>query len=447
MKKKQYILLALIIYLWSCTQDSIDYDALLDEQLITAIENYSPDGSYQYYVLPSSNDFERIPQDPKNRLSPEKVELGKFLFYETGFSTEALKASGLNTYSCSTCHLPDQAFKPGRMQGIADGGQGFGQSGESRHMNDEYEEHELDIQAARPLSLINVAFVKNTFWNGQFGSGASNIGTEHLWSRREDTELNHLGFEAIETQNFEGLRVHRISVSQELVEAFGYKDLFDRSFPEYDVSERYSNTTAALAISAFIRTITASKGAFQDWLRGNTNAMTAKEKEGALLFFGKAKCSSCHYEKNLGSDEFHVLGVKDMDQHPEALNKNEDARRNLGRGGFTLREEDMYKFRVPGLYNVADSPFYFHGSSKKSLEEVIRYKAKALRENGRVSQLRMSEKLHKLELSDSEIDKLVLFLEKSLNDPDMERFGLHEVRSGMCTPNNDPISREELGCQ
>ena len=446
MNKLLYIAIFICLIITSCSDDVIDYDLELDQQLQEAMRHYSPENSHEFYILPSSDNLNSVPQDDKNKLIAGKVELGKFIFYETGFAGAALKESGEKSYSCASCHLPEEGFRPGRIQGIADGGIGFGLSGEERTINEDYQESELDIQGIRPLSLVNVAFVKNTFWNGQFGGGNVNEGTEHLWNDDHALERNHWGFEGIETQNFEGVEAHRISINLELIEKYGYKELFDQCFPEYDESERYSSLTASLAISSYIRTIISDRAPFQDWLKGNTNAMSFAEKEGALLFFGKAKCSSCHYEKNLGSSEFHVLGVKDMDQHPDAMNKNPDDPRNLGRGGFTKNPADNYKFKVPGLYNVSDSPFYFHGSSKESLEEVIRYKAKALRENSRVSQLKMSDKLHKLELTDSEIEKLVLFLEKSLRDPDLIRYETDYIKSGLCFPNNDSQSRLDLGC-
>lgn len=445
MSKKTKITLILVsLFFLQCSEDSIDYDQKLDDTLKEAISAHSPDASIDFYILPSQ--LSNIPQDNKNPLTRDKVNLGKHLFFETAFATESMKASSLQSYSCSTCHIPEAGFRPNRIQGIADGGLGFGLLGEGRTMQPDYEENELDIQAARPLSMVNVAFVKNTFWNGQFGHYGANHGTEDIWDVREDTELNHLGYEAIETQNIEGLKVHRFKYDKASVDQYGYTEMFDKAFPELPEEERYNNLPASFALSAYIRSIVASEAPFQDWLRGNENAMTRDEKEGAILFFGKANCANCHYEKNLGSDEFHALGVKDMDQHPEALNKDEGARRNLGRGGFTLDNNEMFCFKVPGLYNVSDSPFYFHGASMTNLEDVIRYKARALRENIRVSQLDISPKLKKIELSDKEIDQLVLFLSNSLRDPDLLRFKPESLPSGFCFPNNDPVSRIELGC-
>lgn len=428
----------------SCSKDATDYDAIIDQNLRDAIEKYSPDGTVSYYILPADNQLDLIPQDRSNILNAPKVELGKFLFYETGLAREAIHEEGLLSYSCASCHIPESGFRPDRIQGIADGGLGMGSE---RTMQNNYSENQLDIQGIRPLSLLNVAFVSNTFWNGQFGSGNVNIGTEHLWNEHDASALNELGFEAIETQNIEGLEVHRINLTREIADEYNYTDIIDECFNHIPPEERYSRFTASQAISAYIRTLISNQAPFQDWLNGNSAAMSNHEKEGAILFFGKAKCASCHYEKNLGSMEFHVLGAKDLDQHDEALNRNPDDLRNLGRGGFTANPEDMHAFKVPGLYNISDAAFYFHGSSKTSIEDVIYYKLNALRENPRVSQLRMSEKLHKITLDENEVYKLKLFLEKSLRDPDLTRYVPDHIKSGLCFPNNDEESRKILGCE
>ncbi len=435
-----------VLVFCSCAEDQINPNDQLDFNLERAISTYSPTNSSDFYILPDNSDLSKIPQDSRNQLSADKVKLGKFLFYETGIALDAKSSEGMGTYSCATCHIPEAGFRPGFLQGIADGGMGFGYSGEGRVMNDHYNEEDLDVQSARPLSLLNVAFVKNTSWNGKFGAGGVNVGTEHVWSNSEDTKRNNLGYEGLETQNLDGLFVHRMIVNKNLMEQFGYTDLFDSSFPDINPTWRYSNFTAAMAISAYLRTVISDEAPFQQWLKGDTYAMSEQEKEGALVFFGKGKCNSCHYDKNLGSSEFHALGVKDIDQHPGSFFKRPDDKRNLGRGGFTNEVADLYKFKVPGIYNASDTPFYFHGSSKESLEDVIRYKIKAEKENDRVPAEQVSKKLRKIDLTDEEIEKLVLFLSKSLRDPHLQRYKPDYIKSGNCFPNNDGISQEDLHC-
>lgn len=436
-----------IVLVLSCVNDQMPELVQLDAELQTLIESVPiTNGKMDYYIIPESEHLLDIPQDPKNKLTHAKVDLGKLLFFETAFSRGATKPEGIATYSCGSCHIPNAGFKPGYFQGIADGGEGFGVNGEDRRRSPAYIDSELDVQSARPLTMINVAYVTNTFWNGQFGANGVNEGTEHLWNEADGTALNELGFEAIETQNFEGLHTHRITYTRDLIEEFGYTEMFDAAFPELSEEDRYSNFGGSLALSAYIRTILATEAPFQKWLRGDQSALGHDEKQGGILFFGKANCSACHYKENLGSVEFHALGVNDMDQIPSYDTAPTD-KRNLGRGGFTLLEEDYYKFKVPGLYNIGDTPFFFHGASKRSLEDVVDYKNEARTENPRISQDRLSEKFFALNLSDEEKTYLVAFLEKALKDPNMDRYQPRNVLSGNCMPNNDYASKNDLGCE
>lgn len=435
-----------LILIFSCTKDQMPLEVEFDNQLREFVKNSSEDGSTSYYILPAEDDYANIPQDPKNPLTAAKVELGKLMFYDTGLAQDALNSSGLGTYSCGTCHIPQTGFYPGATQGIADGGVGFGVNGDSRLRNTEYREDEMDVQSARPLSLLNVAFVTNTFWNGQFGATEINEGTENVWDQREDTELNHLGFQGVETQNIEGLHVHRISINKPLLDQYGYTPLFDEAFADIAVEERYSSMTASLAYSAYIRTLFANKAPFQEWLKGDESAMSLDQKKGGILFFGKARCNNCHFRPNLGSLEFHALGVNDMYQTP-SFNTAESDRRNLGRGGFTGNSDDNFKFKVPQLYNIIDAQFYFHGSSKRTLDEVIDYKEKAISENENVSQDVISPKFLPVNLSPEEKDQLLSFLSQGLRDPDLTRYQPENVLSGQCFPNNDFQSRIDLGCE
>lgn len=438
-------ILGLIVVLNACTKDRMPTLVKLDNQLETSIQGKSPDGTLDFYVLPNENDLHLIPQDPKNPLTPQKVELGKLMYHDTGLGQDPMKEAGRGTYSCASCHVSEAGFRPGNFQGIADGGVNFGIGGEDRVKNTLYADDELDVQSARPLSMVNVAYVSNTFWNGQFGGGNVNEGTEDVWDLRDDTELNHLGFEGIETQNMDGLIAHRITINKELLDEYGYTFLFDQVFADVPVEERYTVATASLAFSAYIRTILANRAPFQDWLKGDREALGYEEKKGAILFFEKAQCIQCHYNQNLGSPEFHALGVTDMDQIP-SYNTSPDDRRNLGRGGFTLQPEDNYKFKVPGIYNLQGANFYFHGASKTSIRDLVEYKNAAQSENSRVPQDLISSKFKPIGLTEEEKYYLIAFLENGLQDPDLKRYVPTSVLSGNCFPNADEASQLDHGC-
>jgi cytochrome c peroxidase len=448
MKKVLFLLLAIsAVALFSCKHDPIDGSTVIDNDLQALLRSTSPTGEKDYYILPTSTELHLLPQDPKNPLTWQKVELGKMLFFETGIGLEPNDPSAVGTYSCGSCHIPSAGFLPRRPQGIADGGIGFGLEGEGRQMSPVYDEYELDVQGARPLSVLNVAYVTNTFWNGQFGGNNVNEGTEHLWDADPVLEVNKLGYFGLESQNIEGLEVHRMLVNKDIADTLGYAPYFDRAFPEFDESERYSNLTASLAISAYLRTLTTSEAPFQKYLRGNHGAMSEQQKRGAMLFFGEARCYYCHKSPALQSNEFHAMGVKGMYQQDNPLATDKSDPRNLGRGGFTQDVADYYKFQVPQLYNLKNAGFYFHGASKTDLRDVIEYKSKAEPENPDVPVSQISSRFTRLDLNEQEIDDLTEFVKNGLYDPNLDRHVPPFILSGNCFPNNDPMSKVHLGCE
>ena len=205
-----FLILSLAIF--GCTQDKLENP--LDTNLTRTLQKLSPTGELDHFVLPDSDNLHAIPQGVGNPLTPEKVALGKMLFYETGLALDAMHESGVGTYSCSSCHIPSAGFMPGRVQGIADGGIGFGFNGEQRDQIEGYLEEEMDVQGARPLSLLNVTYVTNSMWNGKFGANGVNVGTEYAWHEEEELEVNFLGLDGLEAQNIEGLKAHRMRANR-----------------------------------------------------------------------------------------------------------------------------------------------------------------------------------------------------------------------------------------
>jgi cytochrome c peroxidase len=443
--KLMVALSVIIITLTGCKHEPFVEVQEIDEHLLEYIRSVAPDGDEGFYMLPSSESLFLLPQDPKNPLNQAKVQLGKMLFFEPGMGVDSKHDAGIQTYSCATCHTPEAGFRIGRAQGIADGAYGMGHLGDMRLIHQDYTISELDVQGARPLSVLNVGVVKNTMWSGAFGSDHNNVGTEAYWVG--DFAFNYEGFHALESQNFSGLIVHRQDMYPSMAADFGYTDLFNAAFPELPESERITQRTASLAISAYLRTLYTTEAPFQRWLRGFRDEMTEDEKKGAILFFGKANCWRCHNEKNLGGDTFHRLGVKDLYEHPESVGFGPSEGRNFGRAFLTKQPEDFYKFRVPQLYNMKNAPVFFHGSSKNSLEEVVDYKLAATSENANVTNDMLSPLFEPVTLTAQEKAQLIQFLKNALHDPNINRFVPESVGSGMCFPNNDPISKAQMGCE
>lgn len=428
-------------FLSACMHDPIKNP--LDKEIIEKLNGLSQSGSYKSFIFPASDHYSALPnQDPRNPVTSQKVALGKLLFHETGLSQKTFLEESRETISCGTCHRANFGFTPGAPQGVADGAVG---SAQNRELWDLFEGDEVDAQGVRPLSVLNVGYQTNTLWSGTFGASGINEGTEDLW----DTplaEVNHTGLQGIEAQNIEGLKTHRMEINEKVLDEYGYRVYFDYCFPSIPKSERYSLTTASFALSAYLRTLYANQAPFQQWLKGDENALSEQEKRGAVLFLGKANCTSCHSGPAFSSSEFHALGTQDLTAHDNALNTSLDDERHLGRAFFTQNPDDAYRFKVPQLYNLKDYTHFFHGSSKESIREVIEFKTNAHSENLRVDDSQISEKFRSVHLTTEEVDDLAAFLENALYDSNLERYVPKHVLSGNCIPNNDPVSRWQEGC-
>ncbi|WP_020571170.1 cytochrome-c peroxidase [Neolewinella persica] len=440
------LFLLLAVFATGCVRD--EAVSTSDTELERTLIRLSETGSLDEYILPDVSNLAGIPAGIGNPLTEEKVELGKLLFHETALGRDAIDPTMLRTFSCSTCHVAEAAFTPGSAQGLADGAEGFGQAGSGRVMSGLYQEEDVDAQGARPLSMLGVAYVTNTMWAGRFGSKGANAEVEEVWGVYDPaTEVNHLGLNGLESQNIEGTVTHRMSTDAYLLDTIGYRRLFDRAFPDFEGEARYGRVAMSFALSAYIRTLLPNQAPWQKWLRGNKEAMTETQKSGAKLFFGKAGCYRCHNGPALNGNTFQAIGVNDLAEIPGAIRTSVDDTRNLGRGDFTRRSEDMFKFKVPQVYNTKDMPFFFHGSSKTSLREVIEYKNAGVPENDRVPRANISDFFHPLNLTETEINDLEEFLAEGLRDPNLNRYVPEQVLSGTCFPNSDPRSKEDMGCE
>lgn len=144
------------------------------------------------------------------------------------------------------------------------------------------------------------------------------------------------------------------------------------------------------AIAEFEFTLVFANAPIDQFARGNHNAMTESEKKGALTFFGKANCASCHKVDGQSNEMFsdfkeHVVGVPQVAPvfgHPTGNfpfagpGGDED----FGRMERTGAEADRYKFRTAPLRNLAVSPAFFHNGAYANLEDAIRFHLNVVRE-------------------------------------------------------------------
>ena len=220
-----------------------------------------------------------------------------------------------------------------------------------------------------------------------------------------------------------------------------YQAKFNAAFPNIPQSQlgfqHAANAIAAFEIDAFTRT----NSPFDRFLHGDNRAMSAEEKRGGLLFFGKARCSSCHFGPLLGGQSFANVGAPQIGPGVGTA-----APLDIGRGEeFPNTPQYKFAFRIQPLRNVELTAPYMHSGAYASLEAVVRHynNADSAQRNYDPSHLTPSLRaMHRgdpatvkavldvldgrlrqpLNLTTTEQSELVAFL-KSLTDPSARNLG------------------------
>jgi len=117
------------------------------------------------------------------------------------------------------------------------------------------------------------------------------------------------------------------------------------------------------AIASFEESLETANTEFDAWMMDKPNTMSPSAIRGRELFMSdKAKCFDCHFSPDFTGDEFKNIGLYDEVKY-----------KDKGRYEVTGNKNDIGKFKVPGLRNVAITGPYMHDGSFKTLEEVIEY--------------------------------------------------------------------------
>jgi cytochrome c peroxidase len=149
-----------------------------------------------------------------------------------------------------------------------------------------------------------------------------------------------------------------------------YQTLFADAFP----GETLGFQHAAIAIAAFeAEAYTFLDSPWDNYVAGNNQALSAAEKRGALLFFGKAKCANCHSGSLLTDQDHHNIGVPQF-----GPGKGAEAPLDHGRGRETGDPLDLFRFRTPPLRNCEVTGPYMHNGAYNDLEDVVRHHASPL---------------------------------------------------------------------
>jgi cytochrome c peroxidase len=167
--------------------------------------------------------------------------------------------------------------------------------------------------------------------------------------------------------------IHRLNATP------AYRKLFAKSFPAVKAGAPITYSMFAQAITEFEFTLTFANAPIDRFARGETDAMTVDEKQGALLFFGAARCSVCHSVTGQSNEMFsdfqeHVVGVPQI--APALTNATFDGpglNEDFGLEQITGNPADRYKFRTSPLRNVVLQPTFMHNGAFTHLDDAIRY--------------------------------------------------------------------------
>ena len=107
------------------------------------------------------------------------------------------------------------------------------------------------------------------------------------------------------------------------------------------------------------------------YLAGDKGAIGKAAKDGALLFYGKARCAACHSGPLLSDFQFHSLAVPQIGPGIDVSGGDEESGDDRGRYEATRIPRHLYQFRTPPLRNVTLTAPYFHSGAVAGLEEAI----------------------------------------------------------------------------
>ena len=314
---------------------------------------------------------------PDNAFSPEKVELGKLLYFDARMSADG-------SISCNSCH-PASDGSWGVASPIS-----FGYPGSTHWRN--------------ASTILNVAYYSKLNWDG--GKTSIEKQNKGAWGGAVAGNLDG------------GLAEERLAQAPEYVERFN--EVFGTDYPLYN--------DALKAVATFQRTIVSQNVPFDAFIEGDDSAISEEAKQGYELFKGKANCIACHNGPLISDDSFHNTGVPNYPGFEDnALNQitfryehwakgvpeevYDTATHDMGLFYVTKIDDDIGRFRTPSLRDVCYTGPYMHNGTSNTLVEVV-----AFYNEGGGDASNKDSILKPLGLTAEEQDNLVSFLESLCGD-------------------------------
>ena len=262
--------------------------------------------------------FKPIPDSPPelegNPSTPAKVELGKMLYFEPRLSES-------HTISCNSCHL------------IGLGGVDMLETSIG---------HRWQLGGRNSPTVLNAVFNTAQFWDGRAADLAEQAGGPLVNPVEMATTHEH----AVEM--LEGIP--------------GYQAFFEEAFPDAEDAINIDNVQDAIAL--FEATLITPDAPFDQYLRGDADALNEQQKTGLALFMDKG-CAACHSGVNIGGNQYQPFGV--VEKPGADFLPPEDK----GRFEVTQSVSDKYVYKVPSLRNIELTPPYFHSGKAWDLKQAV----------------------------------------------------------------------------
>ena len=326
------------------------------------------------YIIPQSARGKLAPLPEISPPNPFAAELGKMLFFDN-------RVSGDADISCATCHQPGKGWADG--EALSTGYPG------TRYFRN-------------TPTIINAVYADYLYWDGRLG------GDDPATQVRDSINDSHF-------MSSDGrVMLERMKQIPEYVELFEKGGLGEPT-----------HTGITKAIAAFERTLVSRNVPFDNYLKGDGNALSAQAKQGLELFKGKAGCVQCHNGPYLADQKPHNLGLP---ENPEVFSdpfrvvtfrsqlkfvgtpNYMNLRNDPGHFAVSKLYKDFGKFITPTLREVSRTAPYMHNGMLPTLEAVVDF----YNAGGGIKSRRKDPLLKPLNLSAGERSALIEFL-KSLS--------------------------------
>ena len=329
------------------------------------------------YLMEKAN--VKPPKNPEPA-SPALVKLGEALFWDP-------ELGGNRDTACATCHHSDLAT--GDALSVSIGTNGFG-LGDQRNFG---QARELVPRNATPLFNLGYTEWTTLFWDGRVQTdpvaGFHTPASDRLPDGLDSVLAAQAMFPVTSRDEMLGYRgdLDIFGQPNELAVVVDYKsqpiwdglmkrilaipeyvDMFHAAFPDVPTEDlgfqHAANAIAAYEIAAF----TFEDSPYDRYIQGDKSALTDEAKQGALLFYGKVGCASCHSTGLLTDQQFHNIAVPQIGD-----GKGREQPFDLGRARETGNDCDRYAFRTPPLRNVALTGPWMHDGAFTTLEVTVRH--------------------------------------------------------------------------